>query len=127
VIAPRIRSLREIASRSTNPDDFWLNFRDFLDGFYRFPNESAIREEPDSLLGRMEGDHFDAYLAATGEHLAEKYHFAVPAWAQSSARVLRQPYFVFSTHEGRMFLLVESPTAFRARNIFITADALNRA
>jgi hypothetical protein len=127
MIAPRINSLREIADRSMNPEDFWLNFRDFLDGFYRSPGESAISEEPVSLHGRMEGDHFDAYLAATGEHLAAKYRLAVPAWVRSPARILRSPYFAFGTHEGRMFLLVESPTAFRARNIFISADALNRA
>jgi hypothetical protein len=123
----RMESLEEIATRSATYEDFWLNLRDFLDGFYRAPQELALAHEPALLKGILpHGDRLDAYLGAIGEHLSKEYHFATPSWAQSSDRVLALPYFAFSTHEGRMFLLVESPTAFRARNIFISADALSR-
>jgi len=127
MIAQRIGSLEEIARRSSSKDDFWLNLGDFLDGFYHHPDPSALRDEPLFLSEKLaNGPYFDAYLAGLGEHLARQYRFPVPSWVEHPKRILLRPVFAFDTYEGKMFLLVESPPAFRARNIFISADALTR-
>lgn len=74
----------------------------------------------------QDGGYANAYLAALAEHLAGYFRFSAPAWCINPARNLKEPRFAFTTPEGRMFLLVESPTAFRSRNIFISADGLSR-
>lgn len=127
MIGRRLSSLREIADRSTTRDDFWLNLRDFLDGFYNNPDPLALKEEPVSLSGKLEhSPDLDAYLGAVAEHLARKFHMPVPPWSGKPNRTLHHPFFAFDSEKGRMFLLVDSPSAFRARNIFISADALDR-
>jgi hypothetical protein len=40
---------------------------------------------------------------------------------------LKDPWFAMKSHGGRMRMLIESPAAFRERNIFISANAPNRA
>jgi hypothetical protein len=37
------------------------------------------------------------------------------------------PWFAMKCHGGRMCMLIESPPAFRERNIFVSANALSRA
>ncbi len=64
--------------------------------------------------------------SALAEHLATQHHLPIPAWSRNAERCLKKPKFSFKTPEGQMFLLVESPTAFRVRNIFISADGLSR-
>jgi hypothetical protein len=87
-----------------------------------------LAEEPRRLTGILNDEGYaDAYLAAMAEHLAAQYRFPVPAWCRNPERSLPEPHFAFKTPEGRMFLLVESPTAFRVRNIFISAEGLTRA
>lgn len=123
-----LHSLASLSEQTRTVEDFSLGFRDFLDGFYEAPQAHKLTEEP-RLLAKILDDHgyADAYLAALAEHLAGHFRFPVPAWCLKPERYLERPTFAFQTPEGRMFLLVESPTAFRVRNIFISGDALSRA
>jgi len=126
-VVPHFESIAALAEQSATAEHFSLGFRDFLDGFYENPQASKLVDEPRHLIDVLcDGGYADAYLAGLAEHLAGQYRFPVPAWTQSPGRSLKEPTFVFKTPEGRMFLLVESPTAFRVRNIFISADALSR-
>ena len=123
----RIASLARVADEARNGRDFWLGLRDFLDGFYVSPRAAALADEPGRLAETLaEGARFDAYLGAVAEHLASQFRLSVPAWAGDPSRILKNPYFAFETYEGRMFLLVDSPAAFRARHIFVSSDALGR-
>lgn len=126
-IAERIVSLAEVAECSDNSEHFSLSFRDFLDGFYADPSDEKLRDEPADLRATLnDGGHANAFLAATAEYLARCYKLTVPRWSMNPARILARPRFAMKTHEGRMFLLLESPPEFRARNIFISADSLTR-
>ena len=101
----------------------------FLDGFYSDPLADAFAEEPALLapaLGEL-GQVQDAYLAATAEELANKYNFVAPLWARSPKRALHEPWFASRMRALRAVLLVESPPAFRARNLFVSENALSRA
>jgi hypothetical protein len=126
-VVPHLETIAAIAQHSATAEHFSLALRDFLDGFYESPQAAKLMEEPRRLLLTLNDKGYaDAYLAAVSEHLAGQYEFPVPKWCRNPERILKEPHFAFRTPEGKMFLLVESPTAFRARNIFISADALTR-
>lgn len=126
-VVPHLESLAAVAEHSRTKEQFVFAYRDFLDGFYANPEQSALATEPRLLRSLLNDNGYaDAFLGAMAEHLACHYHFLVPSWCRTPERSLPEPVFAFETHAGRMFLLVESPTAFRVRNIFISADALTR-
>ncbi len=127
-VVSHLESIAAIADQTRTMEDFSFRFRDFLDGFYEKPLASKLADEPRRLSGILNDEGYaDAYLAALAEHLAQHYQMPVPLWSRNPERSLKVPKFAFETPEGRMFLLVESPTAFRVRNIFISADGLSRA
>jgi len=107
--------------------DFCL--ADFLDGFYAAPSAEAMGESPPLLASAEfpQGAVCDAYLAATAEELSRAFHLQCPQWTPTMDRALRQPYFASSMRSLRAVLLFESPPAFRARNLFVSANALSRA
>jgi hypothetical protein len=126
-IAQRLASLAEVAQVSNTSERFAMACRDFLDGFYEAPTEEKLRPEPPKLAPSLEDEGYaDAYLAAMAEYLAHRYRMKVPVWSRGPGRIANRPAFAMDSYEGRMFLLVESPAEFRARNIFISADGLTR-
>jgi len=118
-------SIAEIAERvSCGTQHFDLAVREFLDSWQamtRDDRQAALSEEP-LAVGRVE----DAYLAALAEHLAAADRLVVPAWTEAPRRFLREPFFAGGLESLKAILLVESPSAFRRRLIFISADALSR-
>ena len=125
----RPRSLMEVAQLTLQGDSFDYCRANFLDAFYAAPNAAALTLEPEWLapiLGEL-GQVQDAYLAATAEQLACDYGLPLPAWVMSDERKLHRPWFASSLAARRTVLLVESPAAFRARNLFISENALSRA
>jgi hypothetical protein len=121
-------SLKQIAANTAHGGRFSYLLGDFLDAFYRAPDVEALAPEPEFLQGTVpKGEVWDAFLAATAEYLARKYHFTVPTWTGSHLRQLRRPYFPIEAPQFRATLLLESPMEFRSRNLFVTANALSRA
>ena len=125
----RPKTLAEVAALTVQGDSFDRCLSNFLDEFYAAPNAAALADTPTLLapqfgdLGRVE----DAYLAATAEELARRFNFSSPAWAASEVRTLHQPWFASPLAALRAVLLLESPPAFRARNLFVSENALSRA
>ena len=124
----RPKTLAEVARLTVNGDSFDRCLANFLDEFYATPNAKALADAPQLLapalgeLGRVQ----DAYLAATAEELARAYQFPVPAWTATDARTLHHPWFASPLAALRTILLLESPAAFRSRNLFISQNALTR-
>ncbi len=128
MIADRISSLKEVAEVVRREGEIRYALRDFLDGFYAEPTADKLLEEPTWLTEALsDGGVADAYLAATCDHLCRQYHLPRPAWIKSGRRILRIPFFAAKSHGLRMIYLQESPTAFRQRNLFVSANALYRA
>ena len=124
----RPQSLAEVARVGDDVEAFSFALRNFLDEFYANPEARRIEEEPRFLVSTLNDEGLaDAYLGGVAEHLALRQRIPVPAWTRTARRRLGKPWFSMNSHGGRMFLLVESPAAFRERNIFISADALSRA
>lgn len=98
----------------------------FLDGFYAAPALAALSPPPVLLApanGELGGVQ-DAYLAATAEHLAGVNGFPAPVWVAAEVRKLHRPWFASPLAALRTVLLLESPAAFRSRNLFYQRERL---
>jgi hypothetical protein len=122
--ARRPRTLHEVARRvAAGEQAFDPAVNEFLDAFYvgAATRQASIAEPPDPL-----DPLHDAYLAAVAEHLAQSYGLDVPAWAEHRGLDLMQPFFAGGLESLKALLLVESPTAFRRRMLFVSKNALSR-
>lgn len=120
----RPESLRAVSLRVLGGEqDFDMAVREFLDAFYARPGRRAvsIAEAP----GRI-GPVHDAYLAAVAEHLARTHGLEVPPWSDTQGFELTRPVFAGGLDSLMATLTAESPTAFRRRLLFVSADALSR-
>jgi hypothetical protein len=125
----RPKTLAAVAQLTTGGDSFDRSLANFLDEFYAAPNAKALAETPVVLAPALgySGSVQDAYLAATAEELARTYQFPVPEWTTADTRKLHRPWFASPLAALRAVLLLESPAAFRSRNLFISGNALSRA
>jgi hypothetical protein len=124
----RSNTLANVARLTTRGQPFDMCLANFLDEFYATPNPSALIDEPELLAPTFgeQGRVQDAYLAATAEHLSVAYNFAIPRWVINDSRKLHRPWFASQLNSLRAVLLVESPPTFRARNLFVSENALTR-
>ena len=77
---------------------------------------------------RETGDvRVDAAFAAMAVYLARRAGWAVPAWARLAEREAWPWWFVTDLRGLHPRALVESPSSFRRRGVFITSGALDRA
>ena len=124
----RPKNLAEVAQGSASGDAFDRCLANFLDEFLAAPNAAALAATP-VLLAPLLGEPGlvqDAYLAATAEELARAHQLPVPAWTAAEGRALHRPWFASPLAALRTGLLLESPPAFRARNLFVSENALTR-
>ena len=125
----RPQTLAEVATLAAGGDSFDRCLSNFLDAFYANPNAAALSAAPLELephageLGRLQ----DAYLAATAEELARRFNLPNPDWTMAEGRCLHRPWFASPLAGLRAILLLECPPAFRARNLFVSENALSRA
>jgi len=124
----RPNTLADVARLTLGGESFDLALANFLDAFYADPNEAALTDEPAPLAPRFgeTGSVQDAYLAAAAEELARGFGLPAPAWPASEGRALRRPWFASPLAALRAVLLLESPPSFRARNLFVSENALTR-
>ena len=121
-------TLADVAGIAAKGDRFELAFRTFLDRFRESPGVAALMLEPPRLVGKIaDGDVIDAYLAATADVLSAEQSIPLPAWASAVDRRLTRPWFALPWAGMRSILILESPAAFRSRNLFVSANALCRA
>jgi hypothetical protein len=125
----RPKTLAEVAEMVVQGDSFDSCLANFLDEFYSTPKADALMREPVLLAPNFgeRGRVQDAYLAATAEELAAAQKLSVPAWTAAESRLLHRPWFASPLAGLRAVLLLESPPAFRSRNLFVSENALSRA
>ena len=76
---------------------------------------------------RSTGDsRVDAAFAAMAEYLARRDGWTPPAWARLPQREAWPWWFVTDLRGLHAQALVESPSSFRRRGVFITSGALDR-
>lgn len=127
-MSPRPKTLAEVAERVRQAGGGFLGeLADFLDDFRIAPGEAALRDEPTRLAGALvRGAWMDAYLAASADFLASRHGLPKPAWAFGPSRSLDAPVFACRSKEACVFLLKDAPAAFKSRNLFVSANALDR-
>ncbi|MFY9926629.1 MAG: hypothetical protein WAK82_01380 [Streptosporangiaceae bacterium] len=77
---------------------------------------------------RRTGDsRVDAAFAGMAEYLARRDGWTVPSWARLPEREAWPWWFVTDLQGMHPRALVESPSSFRRRGVFITSGALDRA
>lgn len=123
-LSRRPHSLHEVSVRARDGlQGFDAALREMLDTFYALPElrEASLKDRPVSL-----DDLHDAYLAATAEHLAQRYALPIPEWSEHHGLELKCPFFAGGLESLKARLTVESPAAFRRRLLFVSKDALSR-
>ncbi|MGA3170452.1 MAG: hypothetical protein ABSE62_05510 [Chthoniobacteraceae bacterium] len=124
----RPKTLAEVAAISGDAETLGFAIPEFLDEFHAEPLPERLEEEPRLLTAVLNDDGLaDATLAAIADHLSRQYKLRPPSWIAGPGRILATPWFALKSHGGRMCMLIESPPAFRERNIFVSANALSRA
>jgi hypothetical protein len=124
-MTPRPASTAEIAVRATDASSFAYELADFLHEFVRRGKPEMLIEPPPLLRERFPlGAVDDAYLAAVAVSLSARLDVPAPTWTRDPERILREPWFASPSRHMRALLLVESPSAFRERNLFVSANAL---
>lgn len=124
----RPRTLAGVVCGCSSPNEFSMRLADFLHEFAAHPSGFMLSGKPALLRDSMEfGAVADAYLAATAEALSVTLGVRRPEWTEAPERYLRRPWFATSGSSMRACLLLESPSAFRERNLFVTANALSVA
>ena len=127
-MTPRPASLAELARRATVASVFAFELADFLHEFALRGSEAMLTESPIILRDRYDtGAIHDGWLAAVAVTLAVRLGFPAPLWTRQPERILRYPWFANPGRHMRALLLLESPAAFRERNLFVSANALSVA
>jgi len=123
----RPKTIAQVAAQALDAESLGYSIPEFLDEFYSEPSPDRLADEPMRLKELLGDDGLaDAYLAGIADHLSRMYKLRPPAWVSGPGRILANPWFAMKSHGGRMCMLIESPPAFRERNIFISANALSR-
>lgn len=101
-----------------------LHVNQFVDDFRRCTpaDRAATSVEPPSKFDRYAG-----LVAAIVSSLSREVGQPVPVWVQETGSP--EPFFAFPARGFalRLRLMVESPPAFRIRNVFVPSDYLSRA
>ncbi len=95
---------------------------DFVDAFRRSPSTEPVSTPVSAELE----PRLRALFAATVETLTRAAGVAEPDWARTVG-ALDEPWFPAGFESLKASALVESPVAFRARNVFVLGNFLARA
>ena len=113
-----IKEVKELIRE--NPQHWSIHLMNFVDDFRYYKDADSVAE-----AFRLSDVKIDALLAATVAYLCDEQKMLLPAWLEN-VPPSRPPFFVFGIENLKAISLVESPTRFRQRNVFVLANFLSR-
>lgn len=107
--------------RFENDPQWWkIALMDFVDDFRYHKNPEAIAE-----AFQLSDERKDAVLAGVIETLSDEMGIEIPDWLYEVPACTR-PYFLSEMESLKAFSLVQSPTRFRLRKVFVLDNFLHR-
>ena len=103
-------------------DSWKIHVFDFVDSFRARPCSTFVKRGPTESLGVR----LAALYCAVAASLCRELNISVPHWCNAFPP-LEKPWFVSGVENLKAFALIESPVEFRARNIFVLNNFLDRA
>ncbi len=103
-------------------DSWKTHLFNFVDRFRNDQNTDMIERPPIEDLAV----DLQALIASTVETLCDECHASTPPWCKGIP-ALDRPWFVSGIENLKAMALIESPTRFRTRNIFVLENFLKRA
>ena len=100
----------------------WNDIVRFVDDFHRNPSFDKLRKERsyNNIIA-------NAFYAGVVEELAKKHNISIPQWVYKKKYFLPEPVFLGEFKgEYRILILLETPLAFKMRNIFAGDNILDR-
>ena len=98
--------------------DPWIAIGQFLDDWRRTSPERRLDLAAEGLVPDSDHRRWGALLAAAVELLCVQDRLPPPAWVSRPEWLLPEPWFLYPGLRLRAWQLVETPVAFRTRNIF---------
>jgi|GraSoiStandDraft_16_1057320.scaffolds.fasta_scaffold1875085_1 hypothetical protein len=124
----RPQTAAETLSLIVRDRDPWLAIGQFLDDWRRTPpadRYSLCREPPPDVSSQHQ--RWAALLAGAVEWLCAQDELPIPAWTGRPEYRLTEPWFLYPGWRLRAWQLVDTPAAFKSRNIFGGDRILARA
>jgi len=104
-----------------DPENWIIEFMDFVDDFRYYQNEAMIKEPFE-----LSDEKIDAILASAIEYLCDEIGMEPPEWVWD-VPPCKDPWFVSGMESLKAITIVESPVYFRRRKIFVLENFLSRA
>jgi hypothetical protein len=108
-----------------NRDEYrilWNEIIGFVDDFRRNPSLDKLIER-----NHYTNETANAFYAGVVEKLADEQNMTVPEWVFQEKYYLPEPVFLGGLKgEYRIYIMLETPLAFKIRNIFVGENILYR-
>jgi hypothetical protein len=122
MIARQSQSARATMERIQHGDGPWIALGDFLDDWRRADRSERLVmiDEPLEPTDSDAEHRWAAFIAAAVDQLAweSQPRIEPPDWVRDPRYVLAEPWFLVPGWRLRMHQLVDTPAAFKRRNIF---------